>query len=155
MTNHVTIEEQTEMGIRNLPTNYVAALPAVRPAIRGEIMPPSQPLAALPETGISQIVRVDQTYEGRGKFILGKVSQVTLAIALATGAAMIVLSAGNFFWWMFIASVEWCAIFAVISWQDWSETPASQQHKALDTALRMMEREQKTRLKAHYGEVIE
>lgn len=132
--------------------NFVAPL-AVRPRV--EIMRDNEPVVMLPETGITQIVRADNHPEQRARSLLVKTSAVSSALAVSTLAAMFVLGEVLFFVWLAMASIEFCIVFVVLAMWDWKETPASQQHKALDTTLRMMEREQKTRLKAQYGEFIE
>lgn len=141
-------------------TNFVAAEPTTTTAITR--YQPQQPVAqpivtlpALPDTGVSQVVRYDVTPQGRAIVLLAKTTALTCALSGATLAAMIVLDTWAFVAWLGLASIEWVATFVFVSIQDYRETPASQQRLLLSGWIRIMEREQKTRLRAQYGEVIE
>lgn len=112
-------------------------------------------LPPMPMTGINQVVHYNMTPEGRARVLLAKSLTLGGYLSIGTFAAMFVFGQFALFAWLALASLEFFAAFIYIARQDYHETPASQQHKMIDGYLRMLEREQKTRLKAQYGEVIE
>ena len=143
--NTITIHDKN--GVREIERDTQPL--AVRPRV--EIMRDVHPIVTLPDTGITQIVRADNHPEQRAIALLKKTSAVSGALAVSTLAAMFVLGEVLFFAWLAMASIEFCIVFVVLAMWDWKETPASQQHKALSSTLRMMELEQRKRLEAQYG----
>lgn len=152
MTNEIEIMPSTAIdNTRNFVKPYPDNTPMLPVRPRVEIMRDSHPVVMLPDTGITQIVRADNHPEQRAIALLKKTSAVSGALAVSTLAAMFVLGEVLFFAWLAMASIEFCIVFVVLAMWDWKETPASQQHKALSSTLRMMELEQRKRLEAQYG----
>lgn len=88
----------------------------------------------------------------RGKSMLLKTSGVTVALAILTAAAMLMLDGWTFLLWIFLASLEWVICFLVLAHLDWREHPSAVRWEWTQGILGMMEREQEARLRAQYGE---
>lgn len=135
----------------NQAGNYV-------PALQGEVLPPvrSVPTVAdpyaehLPQQ-VQQVVRYEVTPESRARSMVLKVHQVTIFLAMLTGAGMFVLTEWSFWLWLLLASAEWIFVFIVLAIIDYREQPAALSRMTADRYLGMMEREQAARLNAMYG----
>jgi hypothetical protein len=128
-----------------LPDRYSNILPS-----RHEIV---DPYAHAPALEAAQMLS-QHTYtpDSRAVAMLKKTTAVTIALALLTGAAMIVfVDDFLFFWWLLIASAEWVGCFVLLAILDFRETPAA--HVRQKTAIfgDLMKREQRARLKSLYG----
>ena len=149
----VSREEQAGMMRRN---NFVAPL-------QGEVLPPAvrpvqqlptvvDPYAAnLPQT-VQQVVRYDVTPESRARSMVAKVHTVTVALAVLTGAAMLMLSEWSFLAWLALASGEWVAVFIFLAILDYRETPQALARHTATKYIGLMEKEQAARLRAMYGD---
>lgn len=103
-----------------------------------EILPPVRSVpsvvdpyaGAMPQT-VQNIVRYDANPITRAKAMTMKVHQVTLFLAILTGALMLVLQwypsdwtgLAVLFLWLALASVEWIAVFCLLAILDYRETP--------------------------------
>jgi hypothetical protein len=132
-------------------------VPAVREraAVAPIVTELSDPYAAHLPQQVQQISRYESNPESRARSMVMRVNTVTLALAALTLAGMTMLSEWSFFLWLFLASLEWCAVFVVLSVLDYREQPASQSRMVADRYIRMMEREQQARLRAQYGDDYE
>jgi hypothetical protein len=146
----ISYEEQQAMGLVSRPTTFV-------PATTGEVLPPVRAVPAVSDPyvesmpQVQQVVHVDVTPIPRAQAMVMKVNAVTVALAVLTLAAMIVLGEFYFFIWLLLASAEWVVTFVVLAVLDYRETPAAQSRMQMKRYLTMMEREQKARLCAMYG----
>ena len=127
--------------------------------MEGEIMPPVRsvpnvvdPYAAAMPVTVQQVVKYEATPITRAQAMVTKVHQVTLALAILTAAAMVMLK-GEFIFltWLILASVEWVGVFVFLSILDYREQPAAQNRTQMDAYIKMMDREQRNRLRAMYG----
>ena len=152
----VTYEQQIEMGlIRPRAANFVPAAPAPR-LIPSAIV---DPYAQHHGTPVQFVVHHEVTPETRAKAMVMKTHQVTIFLAVLTGALMWVfqlhpLNAGTlviFLLWLALASFEWLAAFALLAVLDWRETPSALEWKRTDGYLSLMKREQSARLMTLYG----
>ena len=144
--------EQQQTGL--IRRNYTAPL-------QGEILPPtkvqqiptvSDPYAEHLPQQVQQVVRYDVTPESRARSMVMKVHQVTILLAILTGAGMYMLTELTFGLWLLLASSEWVAVFIVLAVLDYREQPAALSRMTADRYLGMMEREQAARLRAMYGD---
>jgi len=88
----------------------------------------------------------------RAYALLVKATAITLFLAVMTLAAMFILMDDfEFFIWLFLASFEWCAMFALLAYWDFWETPAAHLRQKTTGYLKLMETEQRARLKAIYN----
>lgn len=151
----VTFAEQQETGMVRR-SNYT-------PALQGEVLPPTvrtvptvtDPYAEHLPQQVTQVVRYDVTPESRARSMVMKVHQVTIFLAILTAAGMYMLSELTFGLWLLLASGEWIAVFIVLAIIDYREQPASLSRMQADRYLGMMEREQRARLRAMYGDDAE
>ena len=159
--------DRKQVRFEKRPNRYDQGLNMVNPEPKVEILPPVRSVpavvdpyaAAMPQT-VQNIVRYDANPITRAKAMTLKVHQVTLFLAILTGALMLVLQwypadwtgLAVFFLWLSLASVEWIAVFCLLSILDYRETPAAQNRQQMGAYIRMMEREQRNRLRAMYGE---
>lgn len=134
------------------PANFVApermeVLPPVRSVPRAEIDPYA---ASLPV--VQQVVKYEANPITRAQATTMKTHQITIALAVLTVAAMMILN-GQFYFlaWIVLASLEWVATFITLAIIDYRETPAAQNRHQMDACIRMMDREQRNRLRAMYG----
>lgn len=149
----VSVEEQREMGLMRYPggPNFV-------PAERVEVLPSHHevhdPYAMTPALEGAQMVSHHHYHpKDRASAMLTKTSAITLALAIFTAAAMLMLSGAFwFFTWLVLASIEWVLCFLALAYLDYRETPASVTHKKLDGYLDLMRREQRARLRRLYGD---
>lgn len=133
-------------------SNFVAPLQGeVLPAVRN-VPAVVDPYAGNLPQPVSQVVRYDVTPESRARSMTMKVHQVTIFLAVLTGAAMLMLTEFSFLWWLLLASGEWIAVFIILAIIDYREQPAALSRMTADRYLGMMEREQRARLRAMYGE---
>ncbi len=149
----------------NRPNRYDAGDNLVKPEPKAEILPPVRnvpavvdPYAgAMPQT-VQNIVRYDVTPITRAQAMTLKVHQVTLFLAILTGALMLVLQwyptdwtgLAVFFLWLALASVEWIAVFCLLAILDYKETPAAQNRMQMKAYIKIMQLEQYHRLRAMY-----
>lgn len=150
----VSREEQISTGM--VKRNFTAPL-------QGEVLPPAlrpvqqvptvvDPYAAnLPQT-VQQVVRYDVTPESRARSMVMKVHQVTIFLAILTGAAMAMLTEFSFLGWLALASGEWVAVFIFLAILDYRETPQALARHTATKYIGLMEREQAARLRAMYGD---
>ncbi len=150
----VSRAEQESMGM--VKRNFTAPL-------QGEVLPPAvrtvqqlptvvDPYAAsLPQT-VQQVVRYDVTPESRARSMVMKVHQVTIFLAILTGAAMAMMTEFSFLAWLALASGEWVAVFIFLAILDYRETPQALARHTATKYIGLMEREQAARLRAMYGD---
>ena len=128
--------------------------------MEGEIMPPVRsvpnvvdPYAQSMPITVQQVVKYEATPITRAQAMVTKVHQVTLALAILTAAAMVMLK-GEFIFltWLILASVEWVGVFVFLSILDYREQPAAQNRTQMDAYIDMMKKEQNHRLRAMYPE---
>jgi hypothetical protein len=103
---------------------------------------------------VQQIIHVDITPVSRAQAMVMKVNMVTVALAVFTLTAMVMVDSFYFFLWLLLASLEWVGTFIVLAVIDYRETPAAQARLHLHRYLDMMEREQIARLRAMYGKEL-
>lgn len=149
--NRVSYEEQQEMGlVKRNGGNFVAPL-------RGEVLPPVRNIpqvvdpyaSSLPQT-IHQETQYISNPITRAQAMVTKVHQVTLFLAILTGAAMLLFDMWFFLGWAILASIEWVGVFVFLSILDYREQPSAQHRHEMDAYLGMMEREQSHRLRHMY-----
>lgn len=147
----------TEQHISPYGNRYSAGQNFV-PALQGEVLPPvrnvptvADPYAQHLPQQVQQIVRYEVTPESRARSMIMKVHQVTIFLAMLTGAGMFMLTEWSFWLWLLLASAEWLGAFAVLAIIDYKEQPAALSRMTADRYLGMMEREQEVRLNAMYG----
>lgn len=152
----VSYDQQVEMGLVRPATNrFVPAAPAphkVPNAVIDAYAPYMQPAAQF-------VVHHEVTPETRAKAMVMKTHQVTIFLALMTGALMYVFSLHPqnttalviILLWIALASFEWLAAFALLAVLDWRETPSALQWKQTTGMLSLMKREQSARLMTMYG----
>lgn len=139
-----------ELQKRAKPSNFV------EPG-RMEVLPPARPMPvptdpyAMAIAPVQQIVKYESSPEQRARAMVMKVHQVTVALAVLTGAALYGFGQFYLFWWLIAASLEWVVVFVVLAIIDYRETPSAQQRHQTDRLLDMMDREQQARLRATYG----
>ncbi len=151
--NIVSYETQKSQGlIRRSGSNFVAPL-------RGEVLPPVRNIpqvidpyaASLPQT-ITQETQYIANPITRAQAMVTKVHQVTLFLAILTGAGMLLFDMWFFLGWVILASVEWVGVFVFLSVLDYREQPAAQHRHEMDAYIGMMGKEQDHRLRAMYPE---
>ena len=136
----------------NRPANFVEPWRDEQPIISRQPTAVADPYAQyLPQT-VQQVVRYEVTPESRGRALAMKVHQVTIFLAILTGAAMFMLTEWSFVLWLILASAEWVGVFFFLARMDYREQPQSLARMSTDRYLRMMEKEQAARLRAQYGE---
>ena len=136
-------------------SNFVAPLQGeVLPAVRS-VPAVADPYAEHLQQPVTQVVRYEVTPESRARSMVMKVHQVTIFLAILTAAGMYMLSELTFGLWLLLASGEWIAVFIVLAIIDYREQPASLSRMQADRYLGMMEREQRARLRAMYGDDAE
>ncbi len=135
--------------------------------VKAEIVPTAHkipnsitdPYAAGNVSPVQFIVKHEVTPESRAKAMVTKTHQVTIFLALMTGAAMYVMQLYPLHWatltifmlWLALASLEWLAAFALLAVLDWKETPSALEWKRSEDYMDLMRREQKARLMTVYG----
>jgi hypothetical protein len=124
---------------------------------RAEIVPQQptaqvDPYAAHLPQPVQHVTRYDASPTSRAQAMVMKVHQVTIFLAIMTGAGMAVLTEWSFMLWLLFASLEWVAVFVVLAVIDYREQPSSQSRMVADRYIRMMEREQEARLRWQYGD---
>lgn len=147
----VTIEEQERMGLRRIqrPANFVQPDRVTVLPSHHEV---HDPYAMTPALESAQMVSHHHYHPiDRAKSMLVKTSAVTVFLALLTMAAMFMFNGWAFFLWLFLASLEWVGVFALLAILDWRETPAAHVWHKTDIYADLMQREQRARLKALYG----
>lgn len=148
----VSVEEQRAMGLRRerqLPANYVQPDRVTVLPSHHEV---HDPYAMTPALESAQMVSHHHYHpKDRAVAMVMKTSAVTVFLALLTLAALIMLHGWGFFLWLFLASLEWCAVFAFLAILDWRETPAAHVWHKTDIYADLMQREQRARLKSLYG----
>lgn len=157
--------EDIESGAIIKRNRYDSGESLVKPEPQAEILPPVRtiPQVVDPYTGVmpqtvQNIVRYEATPITRAKAMTMKVHQVTLFLAILTGALMLVLQwypadwtgLAVFFLWLALASVEWIAVFCLLAILDYRETPAAQNRTQMKAYIGMMQTEQYHRLRAMY-----
>jgi hypothetical protein len=153
----ILIQQEQEKQITSLAPDLRG--PRYVPA-HAEVLPPVQAVPSVSDPyapytpQVQQIIQVDVTPVSRARAMVMKVNMVTLALALFTLAAMIVLDSFFFFLWLMLASLEWVGTFIILAIIDYRETPAAQARMHLTRYLDMMEREQIARLRAMYGKEL-
>lgn len=149
----VSVEEQREMGLIR-PTGGPKFVPAERVEVLPSLHQVGDPYAMAPALEGAQMVSHHHYHpKDRAAAMLVKTSAITLAMAVFTGAAMLMLSGAFwFFTWLVLASIEWVFCFLALAYLDYRETPASVTHKKLDGYLDLMRREQRARLRRLYGD---
>lgn len=131
-------------------TNYVPPAPTAIIPSRHEVIDPYAHAPALQQAQV--ISHHNATPESRARAMLIKATAVTIALAILTGAAMIVLvDEFEFFLWLLIASGEWVGCFIFLAYFDFWETPAADLRQKTTGYLELMRTEQRARLKAIYG----
>ena len=159
--------EDIESGATIKRNRYDSGESLVKPDPQAEILPPVRSVpavvdpyaGAMPQT-VQNIVRYEATPITRAKAMTMKVHQVTLFLAILTGALMLVLQwypadwtgLAVFFLWLALASVEWIAVFCLLAILDYKETPAAQNRMQMKAYIDMMRTEQYHRLRAMYPE---
>jgi len=159
--------DRKQVRFEKRPNRYDQGLNMVKPQPQAEILPPVRNVpavvdpyaAAMPQT-VQNIVRYDATPITRAQAMTMKVHQVTLFLAILTGALMLVLQwypadwtgLAVFFLWIALASVEWIAVFCMLAILDYKETPAAQNRMQMKAYINMMQTEQYHRLRAMYPE---
>jgi len=128
------------------------------PPERMEVLPPvrSVPQVVDPYANAMPVVQQVSKHEAtpitRAQALTLKSHQITIALAILTAAGMVILRHEFYFLvWLVLASVEWVGTFITLSILDYRETPAAQNRQQMAAYIRMMEREQRNRLKAMYG----
>lgn len=149
----VTIEEQNQVGLRRLqkphPSNFV---PAERVTVLPSHHEVHDPYAMTPALEAAQMVSHHHYHpKDRAVAMVFKTSTVTIFLAVLTLAGLFMLDSWGFFLWLLLASLEWCAVFALLAVLDWRETPAAHVWHKTDIYADLMQREQRARLKALYG----
>jgi hypothetical protein len=162
--NLVTRKEQEEMGLLKRPNNYPAKNYV---ALQGEIMPPIRhmpnvidPYAQAMPQAAQHIANYEATPITRAQAMRMKIRDITLFLAVLTGAAMYAFQLypatwqtfGIFMLWLMFACTEGLLTFIVLAILDYRETPSAQNRQQMTGYLRMMEREQAHRLRAMYPE---
>ncbi len=153
----VSYEEQQAMGLIKPARNFVQAeiVPQVR-AVPSTIVDPYAGNNASP---VQYVVRHEVTPESRARAMTMKTHQVSVFLALLTGALMYVAQLYPLHWatlpivllWLALASLEWLAAFVALAVLDWRETPSAIEWKRTDGYLQLMKREQSARLMKLYG----
>lgn len=153
--------------IKKRPNRYDQGLNMVQPEPKAEILPPVRTIpqvvdpyaAAMPHT-VQHIAKFEATPITRAQAMTMKVHQVTIFLALLTGALMYVLQWYPMDWgffavftmWLALASLEWIAVFCLLAILDYKETPAAQNRMQMKAYINMMQTEQYHRLRAMYPE---
>ena len=153
--------------IKKKVNRYDQGLNMVQPEPKAEILPPVRNVpqvvdpyaAAMPQT-VQNIVRYDANPITRAKAMTMKVHQVTIFLAVLTGALMYALQWYPLTWgylaiftmWLALASIEWIAVFCLLAILDYRETPAAQNRMQMKAYINMMQTEQYHRLRAMYPE---
>lgn len=135
--------------------------------VRAEIVPTAHkvpgaitdPYAAGNVSPVQYLVKHEVTPESRAKAMAYKTHQISVFLALLTGAAMYVMQLYPLHWavfpifmlWLALASLEWLAAFALLALLDWKETPSALEWKRTEGYMDLMKREQKARLMTVYG----
>jgi hypothetical protein len=161
MNNIVTRQEQIEQGLIRPAKNFVA--PEVMPKMRNVPSVIVDPYAAGNASPVQYIVKHDVTPESRARAMAYKTHQVSIFLALMTGALMYALQLYPLSWhgiaifmlWLALASIEWLAAFALLAVLDWRETPSALEWKRTDGYLHLMKREQNARLMTMYGLTVD
>ena len=148
----VTYQEQIEMGLLRPKNSLVQATP------KAEILPPvrSVPNVIDPYASAMPVVQQVAKFEAnpitRAQAMTMKSHQITIALAILTAAGMVILRHEFYFLvWLVLASLEWIGTFITLAILDYRETPAAQNRTQMDAYIRMMDREQRNRLRAMYG----
>lgn len=165
--NQAPRPEDVEDGAAVKRNHYDQGANLVKPEVKAEILPPVRSIpqvhdpyaGAMPQT-VQNIVRYDANPITRAKAMTMKVHQVTLFLAILTGALMLVLQwypadwtgLAVFFLWLALASLEWIAVFCLLAILDYRETPAAQNRMQMKAYIGMMQTEQYHRLRAMYPE---
>ena len=148
----VTIAEQRAMGLRRerqLPANFVQPDRVTVLPSHHEV---HDPYAMTPALESPTMISHHHYHPGdRANAMIKKSAAVTVGLAVLTAAAMVMLHGWAFFAWLFLTSLEFCAVFALLAILDWRETPAAHVWHKTDIYADLMQREQRARLKALYG----
>ena len=135
----------TTVNLRNfVAPEHTAIVPS-----RHEVIDPYANSAALAQADMRSV----HTYTpiDRAWSMLVKTTAVTVALAMLTMAALFMLDSWTFLAWIFLASVEWCAVFCWLALLDFRETPAAHLRQKTQGYLELMRTEQKARLWKLYG----
>jgi hypothetical protein len=105
---------------------------------------------AMPQT-VQQVAKYEANPITRAQAMTMKTHQITIALAVLTVAAIVILK-GQFYFltWLVLASLEWVLTFITLAIIDYRETPAAQNRQQMDAYIKMMYREQSHRLRAMY-----
>jgi hypothetical protein len=158
----VSYEEQIRLGlVRPPPNNFVL------PAKQGDILPPIRhvpaimdPYAPAMPQAAQHIANYEATPITRAQAMRMKIRDITLFLAVLTGAAMYAFQLypatwqtfGIFMLWLMFACTEGLLTFIVLAILDYRETPAAMTRMQWHDYARMMDREQAHRLRAMYPE---
>jgi hypothetical protein len=153
----VTYEEQVALGLIRPATNFVRA--EVVPQVKNVPATIVDPYAGSNASPVQYVVRHEVTPESRARAMTMKTHQVSVFLALLTGALMYVAQLYPLHWhtlpivllWLALASLEWLAAFFVLAVLDYRETPSAIEWKRTDGYLSLMKREQSARLMKLYG----
>ncbi len=156
-SNLVTYDQQKQMGLIKPARNFVAA--EIVPQARQVPATIVDPYAGSNASPVQYIVKHEYTPESRARAMVLKTHQITLFLALLTGALMYVAQAYPTSWhtlpivllWVVLASMEWLGAFVVLAMLDWKETPSAIEWQRTNGYLDLMKREQKARLMKLYG----
>ena len=153
MSKRISVDEQRRMGVMRSQAPAANFVPAERMEIlpsRHEVIDPYAHAPAL--ESVQHVTRWEYNPQSRAWAMLTKTSAVTVALAVLTGAAMIMLDGWTFLAWLLLASVEWAICFLVLAILDWWETPSAHTWHLTSGYLRLMEKEQRARLRRLYGD---
>lgn len=156
MSEKGTLEEQEALGLRRPRPNIIQP---VQP-LRGEVLPPVRsvpnvvdPYAQSMPVTVQQVAKYDADPITRAQAMTMKSHQITVALAILTAAGMVILRHEFYFLvWLLLASIEWIGTFITLAILDYRETPSAANRHQMDAYIKMMDREQRNRLKAMYGE---
>ena len=153
MSDRISIDEQRRMGVMRSQAPAANFVPAERMEIlpsRHEVIDPYAHAPAL--ESVQHVTRWEYNPQSRAWAMLTKTSAVTAALAVLTMAAMFMLSQWTFLAWLLLASIEWVICFLALAILDWRETPSAHTWHLTSGYLRLMEREQRARLRRMYGD---
>lgn len=148
----ISLEEQRTTAIVQRG-NYVPALPERKTPVAYPVQSPANDALGQLVTGLMSEARTIHHADPitRGVSILIKTTAITFFLAALTLAGLAMLDSLTFFFWMFLASLEWVICFLYLAYKDWQEHPSAIRWTWTQGLLAMMEREQEARLRAQYG----
>lgn len=150
-THTGSYSEPRTTDLVRLPPSFVPAqVGRVAPTIRS-VAQGTDPYASTLPQPVQYRVTTQVTPISRAQALVLKVTAVTLALALFTLAALLLLNVFTFFLWVLCASGEWVFCFVLVALLDWRESPAALAWRQNEAYLDLMRREQAARLWALYG----